>query len=181
MGRYKNREPYKYRPEFHDAWAFSLSIKGATDEEIAEAFGVNRKTINRWSYTTNDKGEDVLTSFGEALLHAKEQADAQVVKKLFERCMGYDVEEEQKTIDVNKDGSSKIGQIRTVKKHIPPDTMAMMYWLNNRSRKTGEWSQRQEVSVGFGDDSIREAVRELSLEEARAKLTAIRSEIDDEE
>ena len=72
-------------------------------------------------------------------------------------------------------------ETRTTKKHITPDTMAIMYWLNNRSRKTSEWSQRQDVNLSFGDDSIREAVRELTLDEARAKLAAIRAEKDAEE
>ena len=149
----------KYNPKFHDPWAWSLASKGATDEEIAAAFGVARKTIQRWSWRketkpvtlpdgkTALKTEKVLTSFGEALQSGKEAADAQVELSLYKRCLGYDVEEEEKVIDVNKDGSSKIGRITTRKRHIPPDTMAIMYWLNNRSRKTGEWSQRQEVSL----------------------------------
>lgn len=28
----------KYNPEYHDDWAWSLAIKGATNDEIAEAF-----------------------------------------------------------------------------------------------------------------------------------------------
>ena len=52
---------------------------------------------------------------------------------------------EEKLIEVHKDGSSKIGTVRTKRRHIPPDTMAMMYWLNNRSRDTGEWAQVQNI------------------------------------
>jgi hypothetical protein len=29
--------------------------------------------------------------------------------------------------------------------------MAGMYWLNNRSRRSGEWAQKQDVNVSFGD------------------------------
>ena len=137
----------KYNPKYHDPWAWSLASKGATDEEIADAMGISRKTIQRWSYTTDASGEKVLTSIGEALQTGKEVADARVEQSLYKRCLGYDVEEEEKIIDVNRDGSSKIGKISTKKRHIPPDTMAIMYWLNNRSRKTGEWSQRQEVTL----------------------------------
>lgn len=25
--------------------------------------------------------------------------------------------------------------------------MAIMYWLNNRKRKTGEWSQKQDITL----------------------------------
>jgi hypothetical protein len=181
MAKNQNRGPYKYDPAFHDAWVFSLAIKGATDEEIAEAFGVARRTIERWSVTTNDKGETVLTSFGEARRAGKEQADAQVVKKLYERCMGYETTEAHQTIEYDANGAPRVKEARTTKKHISPDVMAMMYWLNNRFRKTGEWSQRQDVNVNFGDDSIREAVRELTLDEARAKLEAIRAGKDEPE
>ena len=31
----------KYNPEYHDDWAWSLAIKGATNDEIAEAFGIS--------------------------------------------------------------------------------------------------------------------------------------------
>ena len=138
----------KYNHEYHDPWAWSLAIKGATAEEIAEAFGVSKRTVIRWTWNS----DGTLTSFGEALQSGREAADARVVKKLFERCMGYDFEEEQRIIEVGKDGTNKIGSIKTVKKHVPPDTMAIMYWLNNRSRRTGEWSQRQEVDVSIGTE-----------------------------
>ena len=30
--------------------------------------------------------------------------------------------------------------------------MAIMYWLNNRKRSTGEWSQRQDVNLNLDND-----------------------------
>lgn len=176
----EKKKPYKYDPAYHDAWAFSLAIKGATDEEIAEAFDVNIRTIFRWSVTKNDKGEEVLTSFGEARRSGKQQADAQVEKKLYDMCMGYDATEIEQVIIHGKNGEINIKETLKKTKHVPPNVMAIMYWLNNRSRKTGEWSQKQDVNVSFGDDSIREAVKELTLEEARAKLESIRNEKNEE-
>lgn len=35
--------PLKYNQAYHDDWAWSLAIKGATDVEIAEAFGISLK------------------------------------------------------------------------------------------------------------------------------------------
>ena len=37
-----------YNPDYHDDWAWSLALKGATDQELAEAFGVSKRTILRW-------------------------------------------------------------------------------------------------------------------------------------
>lgn len=166
--------PKKYNPQYHDTWAWSLAMKGATDQEIAEAFGVSRQTIIRWSKTTDKEGNEVLTSFGEAIQTGKAAADAQVERKLFERCLGYEYEEVKQVIDHDAQGRPTIKRSEVTKKAVPPDTMAIMYWLNNRKRKSGEWSQRQDVNLSFEDDSIRDAVRELTLDEARAKLAALR-------
>lgn len=151
----------KYNAKYHDDWAWSLAAKGSTDEEIADAFGISKKTLYRWKwkrdendkYILDENGDKILTSFGEALSEGKAISDAKVEKSLYKRAIGYDYEEEEKRIDVGKDGSSKIGTITTRKRHVPPDTMAIMYWLNNRSRKTGEWSQRQDIVLGM-DESI---------------------------
>jgi len=166
---------YKYDPNYHDPWVFSLAIKGATDEEIAEAFGVSKMTIIRWAAKKDAQGKQVLSSFGEARRAGKSQADAQVVKKLYDRCVGYEVKEAQQDIEYDTNGAPRIKGARTISKHVPPDVVAIIYWLNNRSSKTGEWKQKQDIDVSFGDDSIRTAVRELTLDEARAKLAAIRS------
>ena len=45
----------KYNPEFHIPWAWSLAIRGATDKEIAEEFGVSERTIYRWKYEYDEK------------------------------------------------------------------------------------------------------------------------------
>lgn len=42
-----------YNQKFHDDWAWSLAIRGATDAEIAEAMHVSRKTICSWKKSMN--------------------------------------------------------------------------------------------------------------------------------
>lgn len=131
--------PMKYNPEYHDDWAWSLALKGATDQEVAEAFGVSKRTIIRWK-------EDH-PSFAEAYQRGKDIADAKVKKALYERAIGYEVTEKESTVDVDpKTGESKPVRVKTTTKKYPPDTMAAMYWLNNRSK--GEFSQRQEITLG---------------------------------
>ena len=147
-----NRLPYKYDSKYHDPWVFSLAIKGATDEEIAEAMGISRRTVMRWSVAKDDRGDEILTSFGEARLNGKEQADAKVVKKLFDLCMGYEVEEVERTLEHDKFGKPIIRETLIKSRHIPPNVMAIMYWLNNRSRKTGEWTQKQELNLTIGEE-----------------------------
>lgn len=128
-----------YNPDYHDDWAWSLALKGATDQELAEAFGVSKRTILRW------KNEH--PSFAEAYQRGKDVADAKVKKALYQRAIGYEVIEKESTVDVDpKTGESKPVRVKTITKQIAPDTMAIMYWLNNRSK--GEFAQRQEVTLG---------------------------------
>lgn len=128
-----------YNHDYHDDWAWSLALKGATDQELAEAFGVSKRTILRW------KNEH--PSFAEAYQRGKDVADAKVKKALYQRAIGYEVIEKESTVDVDpKTGESKPVRVKTITKQIAPDTMAIMYWLNNRSK--GEFAQRQEVTLG---------------------------------
>lgn len=38
----------KYNPQYHDDWAWSLAVKGATNEEIADAFHISLRTLQNW-------------------------------------------------------------------------------------------------------------------------------------
>lgn len=133
----------KYNPDYHDDWAWSLAVKGATDQEIADAFGVSARTINRWKRDH--------ASFLKKMGVGKAAADAKVEAALFKRAVGYEVEDSETLSETDASGQQKPLRVKRTKKHIPPDTMAAMYWLNNRARKSGEWSQKQDVSLSFGD------------------------------
>ena len=85
--------PLKYNPAYHDDWAWSLAIKGATDQDIADAFRVSRRTIIRWRQT--------YPSFNTACQSGKEVADAKVKKSLFERAVGFEYQEKESVIDVD--------------------------------------------------------------------------------
>ena len=115
--------PSKYNRAYHDDWAWSLAIKGATDNEIAEAFGISVRTLNRW------KKEQ---TFVEALMSGKDQADAKVERKLYERAIGYKYTEKETVLEMDSNGNRKPIRIRTIDKECPPDILAQMYWLNNR-------------------------------------------------
>jgi hypothetical protein len=114
----------KYSPKYHDPWAWSLAIRGATDAEISAAFGISERTLNRW------KSEH--PSFLEALTNGKDAADSKVERKLYERATGCTTTDTE-TI-AQQDGKGKLTVIRkrTTAREYPPDTMAAMYWLNNR-------------------------------------------------
>ena len=89
----------KYNPDYHDNWAWSLAAMGATNEEIAKAMGVSKRTIIRWSQDHE--------SFGSALAQGKGVSDAKVIRSLYQRAVGYEYEEEKKIIEYDKDGNVK--------------------------------------------------------------------------
>ena len=125
----------KYNALYHDDWAWSLAAMGATNEEIADAMGVSKRTILRWAKEHE--------SFGKALAEGKGVSDAKVIRSLYQRATGYEYTEEKKIVEMDpKDGSVKPIRVETVKKHVPPDVAAQCFWLKNRQRD--RWQDRPE-------------------------------------
>ena len=149
--------PNIYNEKYHDRWAWSLALKGATAADIAEAFGISVRTLHRWKKEHE--------SFAEALGPGKDVADAQVKHSLYQRAVGYDAKDiEQIIVTDPATGKQRVEKTRVITKHIAPDTMACMYWLNNRSK--GEFTQRQEITLG---GSVKTSPMEkLTEEELRA-------------
>lgn len=158
-----------YNAKYHDRWAWSLALKGATDEEIAAAFGISVRTLHRWKKEHE--------SFAEALGPGKDVADAQVKHSLFQRAVGYEAKDVEQIITTDPaTGAQRLEKTRVVTKHIAPDTMACMYWLNNRSK--GEFSQRQEVTLG---GAVRTSPMENLTDEELRALVRLGEEQDGEE
>ena len=138
----------RYNAAYHDDWAWSLAIRGATNQDIADAFGTSRKTIERWKSTYQ--------SFADAIEKGKNAADARVERSLFERATGYETTDTEKVVEVDpRTGESKPVKVRTITKQLPPDTMAGMYWLNNRKREDwGNGRSKTQDSNNAVDDWV---------------------------
>lgn len=118
--------PLKYNQAYHDDWAWSLAIKGATDVEIAEAFGISVRTLNRWK-----KDHE---SFMLALTAGKDQADAKVEKKLYERAIGYRYTEKETVLEMDADGNRKPLKVRTVRRQRRRKALIIWLWLDGKRR-----------------------------------------------
>lgn len=157
-----------YNKKYHVDWAWSLALKGATDEEIAEAFHISVRTLHRWKKTH----PELLT----ALEEGKDVADAKVKRSLYQRAVGYEAKEVTQIIEQDPaTGTQRVSKTQVTTKHIVPDTMACMYWLNNRSK--GEFSQRQEVTLG---GSVRTSPMEKLTEDELRSLARLDEEPDAE-
>ena len=162
-------QPSAYNEQYHKDWAWSLSLKGATDDEMAEAFGISVRTLHRW--------KKQYPELKEAIDHGKSVADAKVKRSLYERAVGYDAKDVKQVISTDKaTGRQVVEKTEVTTKHIAPDTMAIMYWLNNRSK--GEFSQRQEITLGGAGKTS--PMEKLTEDELRA-LARMDGEQDGEE
>ncbi len=124
----------KYNPEYHRDWAWSLYALGATDKQVAEAFGVSERTILRWA----KKFED----FQEVRETTKSLADSRVEKSLYKRATGYEYTTTETNTTIDENGQPKIKSIRTYKNYEKPDVGAIAFWLKNR--KPNVWRDRRE-------------------------------------
>ena len=133
----KRGRPSSYKDEYAEQ-ARRLCLLGVTDKEMARFFGVSEQTINAWKSEHPD--------FLESLKEGKIGADIDVADKLYQRATGYEWIEQQ-AIKIKVGQYEERVEVVDVRKAVPPDTTAAIFWLKNR-RKV-EWRDKQEH--GFTD------------------------------
>ena len=106
-----------------EGWARS----GLTDEQIAKNIGIATSTFYEW------KKKEL--EFSEALKKGKEVIDFEVENALLKRALGYEYEEETYENGI---------LTKKVKKQVPPDTTAQIFWLKNRQVK--KWRDKVEIA-----------------------------------
>lgn len=119
----------EYSTTYHPLWARSLCRRGLIFTEIAAEFGIGRTTLQRWV--------KAYPELAEAIEEGKGVADSRVEDSLFRRATGYTYEE-TKTITTGQGNPKNVQRdklafrIEKTTKHVPPETLACIYWLNNR-------------------------------------------------
>ena len=128
MTKKKGGRPSKFNPRFTKE-VEKLCKLGATDVQLADFFEVTRQTVDNWKKEHPE--------FFASIKKGKLVADNEVARSLYHRAIGYNHPEIKAQLD--RDGN---WQTLDMVKHYAPDTMACMYWLNNRAE---EWTQKQEI------------------------------------
>lgn len=133
--------PSSYQVVF-EAQAYRLALLGATDVEIADFFGTSIQTLNTW--------KKVHPKFLESLKAGKMKSDSEVADKLFQKATGFEWDEVQpiKLKEVIYENGKRLRETErveqvVVRKVVPPDTTAIIFWLKNRRRD--EWRDKQEI------------------------------------
>lgn len=101
----------------------SLSKKGYTERELAKKFDISVKQLAEWKETYPE--------LMKILEENEEYFDDKVEQALLKRALGYEYEETE--IVASKDG--KTSRVKKIKKEVPPDTTAIIFWLKNRNPK----------------------------------------------
>lgn len=114
-----------------EAWARD----GLIDEQIAKNIGITARTLYEW--------KKKYIPIAQSLKRGKEVVDIEVENALLKRALGYDYEETEITTQEIDGVVTK--KKRTIKKHIPADTTAQIFWLKNR--KPNEWRDRKETAL----------------------------------
>lgn len=123
----KRGRPTAYDPAFV-AIARKMCSMGATDYDLAQAFGVTTVTIWNWSTRYPD--------FFNAIKVEKGEFDERVIRSLAQRAVGYTFRAVKIT--------SFNGIITKTEydEHVPPDPQAARLWLTNRRKE--DWRDRHE-------------------------------------
>lgn len=118
-------------------WARNL-----TDADIAKNIGITPQTLIEWKKKH--------PKFRDALKEGREVVDTKVENALLKAALGYEYTE----YIIDTDGKKK-----AVKKQMPPNTTAMIFWLKNR--KYQEWRDKRDVNIEgsvpvvlSGDDNV---------------------------
>lgn len=145
--------PTAYREEYVKQ-AYNLCLLGATNPDLARAFGVSDVTIDNWLVAHE--------AFLGAVKAGREEADAKVASRLFSRACGY----EHKAVKIFADAKTGSEHVVEYVERYPPDTAAAIFWLKNRRPEL--WREKHEIAhtgeVTVKDEraeAVRSAVTEL--------------------
>jgi hypothetical protein len=124
-------QPTLYREEYAEQ-AFNYCLLGATDKDLARFFHVCEATINNWKKDN--------PRFLESINGAKEKADSEIVKSLFDRAKGYSHPEYKFATH-----EGLITDEKEYTRYYPPDTKAIEFWLKNR--QPDKFRDKQELGI----------------------------------
>jgi hypothetical protein len=150
-----------YIPEY-DEQAYNYCLLGATNETLAEFFGVCPATIKKWMKK--------YPSFGESVKRGKLMADMNVAASLYKRAIGYTYQQvvsESVQISATQTESEKVANpvatflpedmedmriVRVTTREAIPDVRAQIFWLKNRQPEL--WRDKQEVDHKSGGENM---------------------------
>jgi len=122
--------PTDYKQEYAKQ-AMKLAELGATDQEVADFFDIDVRTVYRWKHDQEE--------FCQALKAGKDVADDRVERSLYQKAIGY----EQEEVKIFMPQGREEPVYAPFRAKVAPDTTAAIFWLKNR--RSQDWRDKQEV------------------------------------
>jgi hypothetical protein len=113
-----------------------MAYLGATDEDLAIAFGVTIKCVIEWRAKH--------PQFGEALKIGKSEADDRVERSLYQRAVGYSYP----AVKIFMPAGAKEPIYAPYTEHVPPDVTAGIFWSKNR--RPDRWRDAWQIEAAVG-------------------------------
>jgi len=146
--------PTKYEKKFNRQ-VEQLARLGATEQEIADFFGIDKATLTRWK----NKYQEFCTSIKKGRL----PADVRISESLYRRAQGFKYTETTfekiGTQEELEDGSDEavtkdLYKKKVQTKYMPADPASIFFWLKNRRGKVSPidgqpWRDRQDIGLEF--------------------------------
>lgn len=129
--------PSSFKLEFVKQ-ATKLAALGATDQEMADFFEIEVRTLYRWKHDHD--------GFCQALKAGKQVADDRVERSLYQKAIGY----EQDEVKIFMPGGADAPVYAPFRAKIAPDTTAAIFWLKNR--RGDQWREKSEQDVNLKGD-----------------------------
>ncbi|MFZ2445863.1 MAG: hypothetical protein WAW37_05860 [Syntrophobacteraceae bacterium] len=144
-GKKRPGRPKKFTEDMPERAYELCRACGLTDKQLSVAFGISVKVLYEWKIQNKE--------FRESVKRGKDEFDSEVVEKsLLRRALGYKITETTKEPVLIKNGegenvlvSREMLVTKTVRKHVHPDTTAIIFWLKNRS--PGRWRDKTESKM----------------------------------
>lgn len=108
---------------------------GASNIQIADKLKIHISTL--YDYINE------FSEFSDTLKKGREVVDNKVENALLKRALGYELKE--KTVDIKIIDGNEVKQIKEIKKHIPADVGACIFWLKNR--KSDKWKDKPDEVI----------------------------------
>ena len=119
-----------------------------TIAEISRQTGISLRTYFKWIAEYPDFAQAVEDAKAERMQFFVQEAKKSLLKKI----RGYEATETAVTTIPDKDGNPKIKEQKTYKKHIQPDTAAIIFTLTNGDPEHWKNKQSTEVTGKDGKD-----------------------------
>jgi len=124
--------------------AEKLAEKGLKNKEIAEQLGIAKSTF----YDYKKK----FSEFPNSIKKGKKASIKPIENSMYARARGYDYEEQVTEERIREDGTQHPAVVRTLKKHMPGDVTAQIFWLKNRMPKN--WRDGKNIELTDKDGAL---------------------------